>query len=331
METTRIGMIGAGTHATNILYPSLNYLDNIERVAVCDLKRDLAKETARNYGFRHYYTNYKKMLIKEKIEGVIVVVNAQVHPQVAIDCLKAGVDVFIEKPAARTLEEATEMLKVSENTEKLLMVDHQKRYSAAYEKALEIASNKAEFGDIVMIESKMHSHTYQNTFTGLMEWQIHNIDIIQAFGGDRKIKSVKAAQKKISENKTAIAILLQFDNGVVATVNWGVVGSRGVYCERLEVVGDKGRGVIVENARRLTYYHQNEGRVWEADWCPQRHNQSFVFDGYVPALQHFTDCIHTRTQPVPNIRHEVKALEIIYGVADQLNIPKEWSVVRGER
>ena len=40
-------MIGAGTHAVNELYPSLNFIEGIERVAVCDLKKELAELEAK--------------------------------------------------------------------------------------------------------------------------------------------------------------------------------------------------------------------------------------------------------------------------------------------
>lgn len=47
---TRLAFIGAGTHATNMLFPSLNYLDYVERVAVCDLDFERASFVAKRFG-----------------------------------------------------------------------------------------------------------------------------------------------------------------------------------------------------------------------------------------------------------------------------------------
>jgi len=78
MSKARIGMIGAGVHATNMLYPSLEHLaDLVERVAVCDLVESKAATAARNYGFERTHTDYRRMLEDERLDGVIVCLNAK--------------------------------------------------------------------------------------------------------------------------------------------------------------------------------------------------------------------------------------------------------------
>jgi len=328
MNKIRVAMIGAGTHATNGLFPSLNYISNIERVAVCDLKIDLAKNNARKFGFEGYYEDFEKMLRNEKIDGVIVCVNAKVHPQIVKKCLKSGVDVFVEKPASLTPEESLEMWELSKKTGKIVMVDHQKRRATAYLKAMEIIK-KEEFGEVVMIESKQHGYSYDSLFNCLMELQIHNIDLLRAFGGE--IVKVKAAQKKIAYNRAAIALLMEFENGVIGTTHIGTEGNRGAYCERLEVIGSNGRGVFVENAHRLTYYNENDAYIWEPDWMPHTRNDSLVLNGYAGNIKHFCECIKNRCEPSPNIYDEMKTIEVIFDICKQLDIKSDWSVVDGEK
>ncbi|MCJ7690061.1 MAG: Gfo/Idh/MocA family oxidoreductase, partial [Clostridiaceae bacterium] len=146
MKKIRLAMIGAGTHSTNALYPCLNFIDNIERVAVCDIKEGLAKEIAVKFGFSKNYTDYRKMLETENIDGVIVCINAKEHPAITKECLKQGVDVFVEKPAAISPAECKDIVDLSKKTGKFVMVDHQKRRATVYLKMKEIISKK-EFGD----------------------------------------------------------------------------------------------------------------------------------------------------------------------------------------
>lgn len=328
MKKIRIAMIGAGTHATNALFPGLNFISDIERVAVCDLKVDIAKEVSKRFGFLKYYTDYKEMLTEEKIDGVIVCINAKTHPQIVKGCLKFGVDVFVEKPASLTPNESYEMWKLSKKTGKIVMVDHQKRRATAYLKAMEIIK-KEEFGEVVMIESKQHGYSYDSLFNCLMELQIHNIDLLRAFGGE--IVKVKAVQKKIAHNRAAIALLVEFKNGVIGTTHIGTEGNRGAYCERFEVVGSNGRGVFVENAHKLTYYNENDAYVWEPDWMPHVRNDSLVLNGYVGNIKHFCECIRNRCEPSPNIYDEIKTIEVIFDICEQLGINSDWSAVVGER
>lgn len=327
MKKIKLGMIGCGTHATNILYPSLAYLDiPIERVAVCDLKEDAAKQIGSQYGFKTAYNDYNEMLKKEELDAVIVAINAKTHPPVVIDCLENDVDVLVEKPPAVTVDDAKRMLQTSQKTGRFVMIDHQKRYNTAYRKGMEIINEK-DFGEIAMIESKMHGRPYNTLFDCLMEWNIHNIDIVRAFGGD--IRTIKAVRKHVAGERSAIAILLQFESGAVGTLNWGTEGGFGRFCESLEVVGSNQCGVIVENARKLTYYRGNDAKSWAPDWQPIRVYQTIVLDGYVGVLTRFLECIEKGETPIPNISDGVKNLEAVYEVADQLGIAKRWTQVVG--
>ena len=147
MENTkkyfRIGFVGAGTHANNMLYPSLTFLDDfeVERVAVCDLSEERARKTASNFGVAHVYTNHQDMFAKEKLDGVVVCINAKGHPPVVRDALQADLDVFCEKPTSITVEESEELAELSRKTGRFVMVDHQKRSATAYRKALEIVKS----------------------------------------------------------------------------------------------------------------------------------------------------------------------------------------------
>jgi len=333
VKKVRIGVIGAGVHATNMLYPCFEHLqDQIETVAVCDLKKARAQANAKRFGFDQVYTEYPQMIEKEELDGVIVCLNAKLHPPVVLDCLERGVDVLVEKPMSITVEDARKIEEAAKKYGRMVMVEHQKRCSKAYLKAMEFVKSE-EFGEVVMIETKMHGRPYETLFNLFVEWHIHNMDITLAFGGD--VKTVKAVQKSLAPNRAAIAILLEFEKGAVATVNWGSEGGFGRFSERFEVVGSNWRGVIVENARDVTYYDHNRTdyyshntvKVWKHDWWPMHENFTHALDGYVGIIQRFAESIVSREQGAPSATDERKVLEVIHEVLKQLNIPVDWRYV----
>lgn len=328
MGKIKLAMIGAGTHASNELFPSLNFIEGIERVAVCDLREEIAQNTAKNFGFQKYYTNYNQMFNSEILDGVIICINAKEHPAAIKESLIHGVDVLVEKPAAIYPEECKEILELSKKTDKFVMIDHQKRRATAYLKMMEII-NKKDFGDVAMIESKQHGYPYNSLFNCLIELQIHNIDILRAFGGE--VKNLTAYQTKIAHNRSAITLVMEFANGVIGTTHIGTEGNRGAYCERLEVVGSGGQGVFVENVRKVVHYKENDSYVWQPDWMPHMRNSTLVLDGYIGNIEHFFDCIKKRKEPVPNIYDEMKALEIIFEICKQLKTEAKWTMVIGEK
>jgi predicted dehydrogenase len=333
MDRVRIGMIGAGVHATNMLYPSLDHLrGRIEKAAVCDLVEERAREAARHFGFLKTYTDYRRMLEEARLDGVIVCLNGRAHPPVVLDCLERGVDVLVEKPMAITVEEARAIEELAGREGRIVMVEHQKRYSKAYRLAMELV-REPEFGALQMIECKMHGKPYDTLFNLFVEWHIHGIDLVRAFAGD--IRAVTAAQRPIAANRAAIAVLLEFESGAVGTLNFGSEGGFGRFCERLELVGDNWRGVIVENARDVIAYHhgtdeyypRNTCREWRQDWLPTHANFTHDVDGYVGIIERFAGCILTREPGAPDARDERKALEAVYEILGQLGIPADWRYV----
>ncbi len=326
----RIGFVGAGTHARNMLYPSMTYLDefDVTRAAVCDIVKEKAESIASMYGVRSVYTDHRKMFEKEKLDGVVVCINAAGHPPVVKDALAAGIDVFSEKPTSITVEESEEISRLAKASGRFVMVDHQKRRSSAYQKAMEIVRSQS-FGRVTMIEAKMHGHIYDNLFNCMMEWQIHNIDIVRAFGGD--VREVLARMCRLASNRASIAILLTFDNGAVATLNWGSEAGWGRFCERVEIVGSEHEAVIVDNARHVTHYKQDASSEWAPNWFPITKSQTPYIDGYVANLREFMNCVLERRAPVPDIDDEVKALRVIYEIANQLGIESKWTMTIGER
>jgi len=333
MDRVKLGMIGAGIHATNMLYPSVVLVDDlIDRVAVCDLDESKARKAAKDFGFQRIYTDYREMLERENLDAVIICIGARQHPPVIKDCLKAGLDVMVEKPAALTPDEAYELAELAETLGKYIFVDHQKRHGTPYVKAKEIINERFTNG-ISMIETKMHGRPYETLFNCLMEWQIHNIDLVRFFADDEEITYIKAIQNRISDTRAAIAVLLQFKSGVIATLNWGTEGGYGTFCERLEVIEKGGaQGIIVENAWKMIYYNLNCSETWEPDWQPIRRNSTYVVYGYEPGIREFAQCVIRRDHvPKPTMKDEAKALEVIYEVANQLNIPKDWRPVLCER
>ncbi len=321
----RIAVIGAGIHAETNIFPSLSnhLLADVEKAAVCDLEEEKAHRMAALCAAGAVYTDYHRMIQEQHPDGVIVCLNAGLHPEIVIRCLQLGIPVLVEKAPAVTVEQAKRMREEAQKTGKVLMIAHQKRHGTAYRQARQIVADEASFGRVVQVEAKMHGMpAFPNNFCCLLEWQIHNIDLIRWFAGD--IESI-AVQSSIHSEKTAsLTLALKFAGGAVGAVGWGTYGGPGPFCERLEVIGDSGKGVIVENAYDTILYEGSWARFWRPDWNPNLANQSQVLMGYVGEIRHFIASVRGETAPSSSIDDAVKNLEALYEIARQMGIPTEW-------
>ena len=324
----RLGIIGAGIFAEANHYPSLSlhFFDHIERAAICDLDKSRADRMASKYGWNTTYTDYHEMIDNETLDGVIVCVGAKYAPTVSIDVLKKGLPIFIEKPSSSFYEDTARVAQAARETGLIAQVGHQKRHGLAYKRAMDIVADTDRFGNIIQIESKMHGFTVFPTFyTCMLEWQCHNLDIVRAFCGD--IVSIEAKAYRNSDSTGALGALLQFKSGAVGTLGWGTYGGPGQFSERIEMISDKGKGVIIKNACEVILCDEDVGEHWTHDWNPISKNQSHVFNGYVYEMLHFIDCVQNGKTPSPSIFDEEKTMKDLMTIAQKAGIPVEWAPV----
>ena len=126
-EQIRLGFIGCGGHASGSLYPNLPSINTIDLVATCALIEAKAQRNARNYGAKVWYTDYQKMIAAEDLDAVAIVGSPQMHTELGIACLNAGLHIFIEKPPSVNADEAMRILEAifkSSQTGQAVMISH---------------------------------------------------------------------------------------------------------------------------------------------------------------------------------------------------------------
>jgi predicted dehydrogenase len=325
----RMGIIGAGIFAEANHYPSLSHHalhGVVARVAICDLDRERAETMAGRYGWGAVYTDASEMLTSESLDGVIVCAGGPAHPDLACAVLEAGLPVFLEKPAAIDLAGTQRIAGCAARAGLPVQVGHQKRHGLAHRRVRDLVADAASFGRIVHIDSKQLGFPVFPTFyTCMLEWQCHNLDFVMAVGGD--VTEVEAKSFLVDERHGALNALLRFESGAVATLTWGTYGGPGPFSERVEIVGDRNRGVAIANAREVTVFEESVGEVWTSDWNPISQNQSHVFNGYVPQLLHFVEHVRSGQEPEPSIHDEVRTMQVLTDIAARAEIPLEWAFI----
>lgn len=128
MERVRVGVVGLGWIAQVVHLPVLLKLPEAEVVAVCDRDRNRARLVAEKFGLLRVYTDVAQMLEKEDLQAVSVCTSTDAHKEVTIASLKAGKDVLVEKPIARTYAEALAMSEAAAAEKRKLMVGMNHRF-----------------------------------------------------------------------------------------------------------------------------------------------------------------------------------------------------------
>ncbi len=327
-KKAKIGFIGCGSHATGSLYPMIHLIPEIDLVAVCDLKGELAKRNARNFGARNWYANLDKMLSQEEMDGAIICGLPKMHCEVGKKCLDKGLPIFVEKPSAISYKEALDLAEYAENKRLWGVVAFMNRFATGYRTAKEIIGKK-EFGKISFIEIKCSCCPYpaiwgikENSKVFLIGYAIHEFDLIRHFCGD--VERVYAELNQVSADRFGYAIAIRFKNGVVGTMNLNALEAPfddWRTANRLAISGDNCY-LEVDNKLHLRYRPAKEyftagnGQTfdWRPEWGEITGSGGGKVCGYRGELEHFAKCLLRLEKPRPDLWDGAKALQIAEAV-----------------
>ncbi len=145
------GMIGIGMQGSSLLRESVA-IPGVKCVAACDLydeRHVLAKELA---GAGVPTTRaYQDLLQRKDIDCVVVAVPDHWHKQILIDAVRAGKDVYCEKPMSHSIAEGAEIVKAVQSTNRIVQIGSQTVSSPLYAKAREMIGAGA-IGEVSMVE-----------------------------------------------------------------------------------------------------------------------------------------------------------------------------------
>lgn len=326
----RLGVIGCGKFPTGALLPCF-HLAPIELVAVCDLDRERAEHTAATFCAKRAYIDYREMMATESLDAVMVEVGPTANPGLAIDAMRAGLHVYVEKPPALTVEDCERMAAVSQETHRFLAVGFMKRFGTAYRMAKRIVGS-AEFGALAHVTCKFTSGIYvpawskeSTPFSFLLDHSIHHLDLIQFYAGP--VEWVCAQPSAGGKERFGFAALLRFQSGATGLVEVSNYESRGVPNEHVRLMGE-GRSVVVENVSQLTYHRTAPAMDRDRDvdpqhdsltWAPNmtaisQENWSLAHMGYLGEVRNFAESVLAGTPPTPGIQDGLAAVRLVHAI-----------------
>ena len=97
-DRARIGVIGTGWWATYAHLPSLTSYERAEVVAIADPSPERLAAAGEHFGIAAQYADYRAMLDRGDLDGVVVATPHATHHSVAIDVLRRGIPIMLEKP-----------------------------------------------------------------------------------------------------------------------------------------------------------------------------------------------------------------------------------------
>lgn len=144
MKTVRAALIGCGLIASKKHIPAfLRLRRKTELVSICDLNQVAAKEVAARFGIPTSYTNVSEMLDAEKPDLVDICTPPQTHARVAIEAMRHGCHVLVEKPMAVTTADCDQIVHASKEYGLKVCVGHSDLFYEPVIRARRMVANGA--------------------------------------------------------------------------------------------------------------------------------------------------------------------------------------------
>jgi len=222
IQNLRTAVIGVGSlgqhHARN--YVEIAGEGKIKFVGVCDSNDENAHLIAEKNNC-DYFTDWRELL--DKVDAVSIVTPTETHCEIACAFLEKGVNVLVEKPIARTLEEADKMIEAAEKSGAKLMVGHLERFNPAMVALCPHVDNPLYF-EIHRVSPFPNRSLDVDVVLDVM---IHDLDAIQWLVGENvKVSEIRAVGiPVISDKVDAANARIEFENGAVANITASRIGT----------------------------------------------------------------------------------------------------------
>ena len=206
----KIGVFGAG-HLGKIHLKLINESKMYDLIGFYDVNPDISKKIEKEFGYKYF--NDSNLLI-ESSDAIAIITPTQFHYEIAMKCIDENKHIFIEKPIARTVEEAEEIVKFSKEKKIIGQVGHVERYNPAYN------SIKNKIGNPMFIEShRLSEFNPRGTDVSVvLDLMIHDIDIILSLVSS-EVKNISSSGVSVISNSPDIAnARIEFHNGAVANL-----------------------------------------------------------------------------------------------------------------
>lgn len=218
----KTAVVGVGSlgqhHARN--YAEIARTGAIEFVGVCDSNEETAKQTAEKNNCE-FFTDWRELL--DRVDAVSIVTPTETHASIACAFLERGVHVLVEKPIAKTLEEADAIIAAAEKSGAKLMVGHLERFNPAMI-ALRPHVTKPLYFEIHRVSPFPNRSLDVDVVLDVM---IHDLDAVQWLVGEAvKVSAIHAVGIPVVSDKVDAAnARIEFENGAVANITASRIGT----------------------------------------------------------------------------------------------------------
>lgn len=187
----RVAVAGVGAFGIKHI-DALREIDGVEITSIVGRRLEPTEEVAKKYDIGHFTTDLADTLARNDVDAVILATPTQMHAEQTIACMRAGKHVQVEIPLADSWADAQEVARVQEETGKIAMVGHTRRFNPSHQ----WVHNRIVTGELSVLQMDVQTYFFRRTnmnalgqprsWTDHLLWHhaAHTVDLFQYQTGE---------------------------------------------------------------------------------------------------------------------------------------------------
>jgi predicted dehydrogenase len=249
------GIIGCGNVTEVKSGPAFNKVNDSRLIAVMRRDAVLAEDYARRHNVPKFYSNASDLINDKDVNAIYIATPPGSHAEYAIEAIKAGKPVYIEKPMAASYSEC---LKINETADKYRVPVFVAYYRRALPGFLFVKNliDTGAIGNVRVILIQLFKYLSEEEKNGNPPWRVdpaiagaghffdlasHQLDYLDyVFGPVQTVKSIAINQAGLYKAEDYVSAEFTFKNNIAATGVWCFSVPPESSRDTIEIIGDKG-------------------------------------------------------------------------------------------
>lgn len=324
----RFGVIGFGYWGPNLVR-NIADCGATQIAGVSDLRKPRLDLAQARYPGILVTPDHRKLIESDQIDAIAISTPVFTHFDLAMEALRAGKHVLVEKPITSTSREAQTLIEEAEKRKLLLMVDHTFIYTGAVRKMRELVETGA-LGDLYYYDSvRVNLGLFQPDINVIWDLAVHDLAIMSYVMSARPLAVSATGMSHVPGQPENIAyITIYLENNILGHVhvNWLspvkvrktlVSGSKKMIVyddmEISEKIKVYDKGITVEQ-RTESHYKMLVGYRAGDMWAPNLDTTEAIG----AELKHFADCVNNGTRPLSGGAAGLEVVRILEAATESM-------------
>lgn len=316
----KLALIGYGYWGPNLLR-NFEKLNNCKISYLIDTNTQKLDQAKKSYPELNTSTSLSVVLDNPDISAIIIATPVSTHFKIAKSALEHGKHVLIEKPMTDSVQDAEQLIEISQKNNLLLMVDHTYLYAGTIQKLKELISEK-NFGQINFIDStRANLGLFQSDINVLWDLAPHDISICNFLLDEPPISVQAIGKSHTGKNIEDIAyLILHYNSKKIVHLNCSWISPIKI---RKFIIGGTEKMVIFDDTNekeKIQLFNTNfkeKSSNHTTDFFIEYNigQKSLITFDQTEALEtmasNFIDCIISKSIPISNHNIGLNVVKIL--------------------